>query len=82
MQTDYDTFSVIYSCQNYVFDIVKYELAWVLTRKPLDRNNSEDASEINRIYTIAKDLLNKNVPDFDFDSIMRPTVQGSDCDYQ
>jgi hypothetical protein len=65
-----------------VFDIVKYELAWVLTRQPLDRNNSEDASEINRIYTIAKDLLNSNVPDFDFDQIMRPTIQGSDCDYQ
>ena len=65
-----------------MFDIVKYELAWVLTRKPLDRNNSEDASEINRIYTIAKDLLNSNVPDFDFDQIMRPTIQGNDCDYQ
>jgi hypothetical protein len=26
--------------------------------------------------------LNTNVPDFDFDSIMRPTVQGNDCDYQ
>lgn len=65
-----------------MFDIVKYELAWVLTRKPLDRNNSEDANEINRIYTIAKDLLNSNVPDFDFDQIMRPTIQGNDCDYQ
>ena len=62
MQTDYDTFAVIYSCSNYVFDIVKYEFAWVLTRKPLDRNNSEDAIEINRIYKIAKDLLNTNVP--------------------
>ena len=67
MQTDYDTFSVIYSCQTYVFDFVKYELAWVLTRKPLDRNNSEDASEIDRIYNIAKDLFNANVPNFDFD---------------
>ena len=65
-----------------MFDIVKYELAWVLTRQPLDRNNSEDANEINRIYTIAKDLLNSNVPDFDFDQIMRPTIQGNDCDYQ
>lgn len=65
-----------------MFDIVKYELAWVLTKKPLDRNNSEDANEINRIYTIAKDLLNSNVPDFDFDQIMRPTIQGNDCDYQ
>ena len=67
MQTDYDTFSVIYSCQTYVFDFVKFELAWVLTRKPLDRNNSEDASEIDRIYNIAKDLFNANVPNFDFD---------------
>ena len=57
-----------------MFDIVKYELAWVLTRKPLDRNNSEDASEIERIYNIAKDLLNTNVPDFNFDKIMRPTL--------
>ncbi len=65
-----------------MFDIVKYELAWVLTRKPLDRNNSEDASEIERIYNIAKDLLNTNVPDFNFDKIMRPTIQGNDCDYQ
>ena len=47
-----------------MFDIVKYELAWVLTRKPLDRNNSEDASEIERIYNIAKDLLNKTPNSF------------------
>ena len=82
MQTDYDTFSVIYSCQNDVVDIVKYELAWVLTRQPLDRSNPADAAEIQRIYSLAKDLLNKNVPNFDFDQIMRPTIQGNDCDYQ
>ena len=46
---------------------MKYELAWVLTRKPLDRSNPDDASEIERIYDIAKDLYNTNVPDFDFD---------------
>ena len=61
---------------------MKYELAWVLTRQPLDRSNPDHASEIDRIYSIAKDLLNTNVPNFDFDQIMRPTIQGNDCDYQ
>ena len=48
----------------------------------MDRSNPSDTSEIERIYTIAKDLLNTNVPNFDFDQIMRPTIQGNDCDYQ
>ena len=52
-----------------------------MTRKPLDRRNQADASEIDRIYSLAKNLLNTNVPNFDFDQVMRPTVQGPDCDY-
>ena len=69
MQTDYDTFSVVYSC-----DIVKFQVAWILTRKPLDRRNPADVSEINRIYSLAKNLLNTNVPNFDFDQVMRNTI--------
>ena len=46
VKTDYDSFSIVYSCTNAVFDVVKFDLAWVLTRKPLDHSDPNDSAEI------------------------------------
>ena len=57
VKTDYENFSIIYSCTNAVFDVIKFDLAWVLTRKPLDHNDPNDAAEIQSIVSIAKSEL-------------------------
>ncbi|ESO95175.1 hypothetical protein LOTGIDRAFT_117552, partial [Lottia gigantea] len=44
VETDYENYSVIYSCSKFGF--VKSELAWILTRTP----EGLEASELNRLY--------------------------------
>ena len=67
VKTDYDNFTIIYSCTNALFDVVKYDLAWVLARKPLDHNDPNDAAEIENFVSIAKQELESKVPGFVFD---------------
>lgn len=47
VETDYDTFSLVYSCSSYLFDIVHAELAWILTR---ERGFQLDDSVRQRLY--------------------------------
>ena len=47
--------------------MVKYDLAWVLARKPLDHNDPNDAAEIQNFVSIAKQELESKVPGFVFD---------------
>ena len=42
LYTDYETFSVVYECDNYLFDTQRIEFLWVLTRSPLNHEDLRD----------------------------------------
>ena len=81
LSTDYETYSLVYQCDNFLLDQTKLEHLWLLTRKPLDFKNSDDAAEIERLTGIAKEFVGKNVPYWDFDQKMHHTRQKQDCSY-
>ena len=84
LSTDYTTYAVVYSCRTSFFGFKKTEYAWVLTRKPLDVNYSEQELDINdpdvlewtRIRDIAQEVLEKQVPGYDFENTLKVQVQG------
>merc|ERR1712054_325956 len=82
ISTDYETYSIVYNCDNYLLDTIKIEHVWILTRKALDHDKPEDAAEIARITKIAKDLFAKNVSYYNLDDHMRKTQQGDVCQYE
>ena len=55
--TDYETYSVVYSCTQIIPDLVKYELIWILSRTP-----TLDAAVVNKL----KSLLKQNNIDVSF----------------
>merc|ERR1711998_749900 len=55
LSTDYETYSIVYNCDNYLLDTIKLEHVWILTRKALDHTYPKDADGIARITNIAKD---------------------------
>ena len=75
LSTDYETYTVIYECDNFLLDTQKIEHLWILTRKPLDHDDEADAAEIARVTKIAKDQMAEKVPYFDFDAKMHHTRQ-------
>ena len=75
LDTDYENYSIIYSCRTFFFGKAKTEYAWILTREPLDP--IENTNKFNEITQKARDVLAKNVPGFDFDAVMQRTIQGS-----
>ena len=81
LSTDYDTYTIVYQCDNFLLDTIKLEHLWILTRKPLDHQLEADAAEISRITGIAKDFVGKNVPYWEFDQKMHETRQKQDCSY-
>ena len=71
MDTDYDTYAYIYSgSPGGWFGIGRYQLCWVLTRKPL----SKDSEELKDIHDRAKNFLEAEIPGFNFDEAMRHTL--------
>lgn len=34
LETDYDTYALVYSCTQVVYDLVKLEIVWILARTP------------------------------------------------
>ena len=60
LATDYETYSVVYECDNFLFDTFNLENLWVLTRQPLDHSNPEDHVEIERISKEVKKALAGN----------------------
>ena len=70
LETDYDTFAVVYSCSNYY--LAKAEYIWVLTRE----QNVVDY----QVLFDALNVLRNKVPGYDQSSIYR-TVQGGSCKY-
>ena len=81
LETDYDSYAVVYSCRTVLFGKVKNEYVWILTREAMDPAATE--GEFKRINQIAKDVIKKNAPDYDFDGQLRRTMQReeNDCIY-
>lgn len=81
LETDYESYSIIYSCRTLLFGKVKNEYAWIVTREPLDP--LANTKEFNKITQRAKEVFKENVSDFDFDKMMQRTIQGeqNDCIY-
>ena len=69
LDTDYDTFSVVYSCTPYLF--FKEENVWILTRA-----RTPDAS----VISIAENIVKAKLPKYSFDNFKK-TQQGGTCQY-
>jgi lipocalin len=72
MDTDYDTYAIIYSCKGsrspYDKQNNKKDFVWLLTRTP----------EVDpRIYSHFKALVEREVPGYDVAADMRKVGQGS-----
>jgi len=65
ISTDYTSYAVVYSCRTSFFGHKKSEYTWVLTRKPIDVNYTDqemdldnpDVLEWDRIKNIAQNVL-------------------------
>ena len=77
LDTDYENFSIVHSCVSYGFFTTTTN--WILARKPLN----EDDAEYADLIANAKNVLEKNLPDWTFDDQMRSTIQGPSkgCEY-
>ena len=69
LDTDYENYSVVYSCTPYLF--FKDENVWILTRA-----RTPDAS----IMTTAQNIVKTKLPKYSFDNFKK-TQQGSMCQY-
>ena len=81
LETDYDSYAIVYSCRTLLQGRVRNEYSWILTRDPIDP--TANADKFKEITKRAKDVLAENVPGFDFDNVMRRTIQGktNNCIY-
>ena len=70
LETDYDTYSVVYSCKPFFF-FFKTEYIWILTRA-----RTPDAATI----TAAENVAKTKVPSYGFDNFEKP-LQGDSCKY-
>lgn len=77
LYTDYTTMAVVHSCIS--FGDSTWNQQWVITRDPINIGYQPD--EYNRVTNQARSVLEKNIPGFDFESLMRETHQGEDCTY-
>ena len=81
IDTDYNNYAFLYSCESFFWGAWTLEYAWVLQRDP--------HSELNeRIRGHAKTVFRKEVPKFDFDEEMRETHHSkvtrtkNECNYE
>merc|ERR1712070_671695 len=74
LDTDYDTYAVVYGCNNYL--VYSLSNIFVLSRKPYAPNSAE----FKKITDRAKELFKKNVPSLDFDKTMEATKH-ENCTY-
>ena len=69
LDTDYETFAVVYSCDPYIF--FKDENVWILTRA-----RTPDAS----VITTAENIIKAKLPKYTFDNFKK-TQHGGTCKY-
>ena len=76
MDTDFDTYSMIYSCNENKLTKRKNEYVWLLTRYPV-----ATADQYQVLMTKFTDLMDKQVPDYIIERDMHATIQGKSCPY-
>jgi|ERR1719391_1135384 len=69
LETDYDNYAYVYSCVDFLFELIHFEFAWILTREP-----NADPSLVEKGVA----LLEGYGVDV---SVMEDTVQNDDCYY-
>ena len=74
LDTDYDTYTIVYGHTNGFLWLNPRDYAWVLTREPLTQDSPKRAEIIEK----AKQVFAERVPHFKFDEQMRDTLQGAD----
>ena len=73
MDTDYDTYAIVYSCASIWWGFASFEYLWVLTREP------EIPDDL--LQTLA-DKIEDALPDYEFWENTVKTVQGEEnCSY-
>jgi len=79
LYTDYENVTIINSCTSLGF--WEYQTHWIMARKPL--NSDENTEEYSELIDNAKQVLEANIPGFDFEKDLRATVQGTNkgCQY-
>jgi len=69
LDTDYENYSIVYSCVDYIFGLVHFEFAWILGReKNMDPALIQEGVDLMAGYGISVEL-------------MEDTVQTEDCYY-
>jgi apolipoprotein D and lipocalin family protein len=71
--TDYETYTVIYTCFALPLHVYGQEFVWVLTR------DTEMSAEIEAEVRL---IIKNAVPLYDLEENWQPTKQGGDCPYQ
>lgn len=67
LETDYDEYSVVYSCQNLGKWFFKLEYAWILMREPHDH----ETISFEEIEAKGINVLKKAVPSYDVSNLRR-----------
>ena len=74
MDTDYENFSIVYSCKPIWWGFASQEYLWILTRDP------EPTDEY--IDSLVKQIIEQKLPDYEFYENTVKTPQGDDfCQY-
>ena len=67
LDTNYDDYSIAYSCQELGFGILKFEYAWILMREP----HCHDSVPFEEIEEKGIEVLKKKVPSYDINRLVR-----------
>ena len=71
VDTDYTNYSIVRSCTNYVYGVIRDEIFWILFR-----STSPDPT----IVAQAKQTIKDRAPHYDINNL-KFTYQGNDCGY-
>ena len=70
MDTDYDSYSVVYACDTFGAGAVKFDWLWVVTRTANAIGSAAHTAMKNTVF----DIINSKLDDFgDPDTRLRPT---------
>ena len=76
METDYDSYAVLYSCKD-IFLGYKKEQASVFSREPLDKDSAADSEKFEALKAKAQKLYDEATGgEWDIDTQMFPILQG------
>ena len=71
LDTDYDNYAVIYSCNDFFRGLIKKEYAWIHMRKPY----RTDSPEFKEIEEKGKKIIRQKIPNYDLNRL-KQTMHG------